>query len=326
MDPFAPKTLVIATTAATLLAWRARRRKSLTRAGAAMGFVAGFLLVATGLRGFVLFGFYQLGSMATRYKAAYKATVDATAAHASERGATQVLCVSIVATILSLQHAWYHGAEQAIDFTMAPGASRLTTAILAHHAVSLADTLASELGMLASASASTSRNNGQRRHSLPHHYGLPRLVTQPWRTVPVGTNGGVTLVGTLWSIVGGLLVGALTVAMDFISGIAPLQFVPVTLYGGLCGLVGSLLDSILGATLQATYYDDDNKLVHHHFDSNARRHHNNNQPPASVKHVCGMALLTNAQVNLVSVTLTAGLGGWVMAPWFFGLWQTAGEP
>ena len=302
MDPFAPKTLVLATCAATLLAWRARRRKSLSPSGAATGFGVGFLLVATGLRGFVLFGFYQLGSMATRYKAAYKASVDATAAHAAERGAMQVLCVSIVAVVLSLQHAWYFGAEQAIDFTAtasprALSASRLTTAVLAHHAVSLADTLASEMGMLTTTTTTDSR---------------PRLVTQPWRTVPVGTNGGVTVTGTLWSIVGGLLVGALTVAMDALSGIAPLQVVPVTLYGGLCGLVGSMMDSILGATLQATYYDPDTKLIHHYDDS---------ELPSSAKHLCGMALLTNAQVNLVSVTLTAGLGGWVMAPWFFGLWQ-----
>lgn len=141
MDPFAPKTCVIATAAATLLAWRARRRKSLTTAGAATGFVVGFLLVATGLRGFCLFGFYQLGSMATSYKASYKVTVDATAAHAGQRGSMQVLCVSIVAVVLSLQHAWYFGAERAIDFTASAGPSRLTTAILAHHAVSLADTL-----------------------------------------------------------------------------------------------------------------------------------------------------------------------------------------
>ena len=293
MDPFAPKTLATATVAATMLAWRARRRKSLTPAGAATGFTVGFLLVATGLRGFVLFGFYQLGSMATRYKAAYKATVDATVSHASERGAVQVLCVSIVAVALSLQHAWQHGAERAIDFTTEPDASQLATAILAHHAVSLADTLASELGMV------SSRGNG-----------YPRLVTQPWRSVPVGTNGGVTLTGTLWSIVGGVLVGLLTVAMDALSGISPLQAVPVAIYGGICGFVGSLIDSILGATVQATYYDDENKLVYHH---------NDHDRPASAKRLCGKPILTNAQVNLVSVACTAVVGGWFIAPWFFSL-------
>ena len=153
--------------------------------------------------------------------------------------------------------------------------------------------------MLAS---SLSSNGGKNR---------PRLVTQPWRSVPVGTNGGVTLAGTLWSIVGGLLVGALMVAMDAMSGIAPLQVIPVTVYAGLCGLLGSLIDSILGATLQATHFDDDTKLVYHA---------DNTDRPASAKYLCGVSLLNNAQVNLVSVAMTAGLGGWILAPWFFGLW------
>ena len=121
------------------------------------------------------------------------------------------------------------------------------------------------------------------------------------------TNGDVTVAGTLWSGVGGMLMGALTVAMDAISGLAPLQFRQVTLYGGLCGLVGSFLDSLLGATLQVTYYDTETKLVYHH-----------DPQTSSARRVCGHAILSNEQVNLVSVALTAYLGGWIIAPWFFG--------
>ena len=36
----------------------------------------------------------------------------------------------------------------------------------------------------------------------------PILVTNPWRKVPKGTNGGVSLVGLIASFVGGLAVGA----------------------------------------------------------------------------------------------------------------------
>eukprot|EP00977_Amphora_coffeiformis_P007612 scaffold1667_cov173-Amphora_coffeaeformis.AAC.40 len=230
--------------------------------------------------------------MATRFKESVKAKLDATME--SQRGATNVLAVSIVAVVLSLIHAVYYGAEQAIDFTATPGASRLATAVLAHHAVSLGDTLASELGML----GTTSTNK------------RPILVTQPWRRVPVGTNGGISLGGTLWSVVGGLFIGVLTVAMDYLSGITPLNLCRVTLFGGLAGFLGSLLDSLLGATLQTTYYDDETKLVYH-------EHHADR--PKSAQRICGVPVLTNEQVNLVSVAITAVLGGWIIAPWFFGL-------
>jgi uncharacterized membrane protein len=136
-------------------------------------------------------------------------------------------------------------------------------------------------------------------------------VTQPWRRVPVGTNGGMSLGGTIWSLVGGLLIGLLTVAMDTLSGIGPpLRLVAVTTtYGGLCGLLGSLLDSILGATLQTTYYDADAKLVYHEHDRDR---------PLSAQLICGIPLLSNEQVNFVSVALSSVLGGWILAPWWFG--------
>lgn len=281
--------MAVALLVATLLAYRAVHKQSLSKAGAVAGFMVGFLIVATGWRGMVLLFFYQIGSTATKYKKGVKQTLDATAAEASVRGVGQVLACSILAVILSLVHVYYCGAEVPIDFMDEPLASRLSSAILAHHATCLADTLASELGILA---------------KQP-----PVLVTKPWKTVPAGTNGGITIAGTLFSLAGGLLMGLLTVAMDAVTGLSPLNIVATTLFGGLCGVVGSMVDSLLGATIQATYWDVDAKIIHH-ADAHMAK---------SAKHVSGIDVLSNEQVNLVSVAATTLLGGWIIAPWFYSL-------
>ena len=301
MDPFGIVTTPLAITIALALAIRAQRKKTLTRSGAITGCIVGFLIVGTGLRGMVLFFFYQLGSFATKYHQTTKERKDATLAHSSARGSLQVLAVSVTPVLLSLLHALWFGAEQPIQFfddttthhqaqSHQNLASSLTCAILAHHATSLADTLASELGILSQET--------------------PILITRPWMRVPAGTNGGITLLGTFWSLAGGAIIGVLTVLMDVVSGImAPSNVIPMIVLGAISGLFGSLVDSLLGATLQSSLYDADKKLIYHA---------NSDNLPPSLERISGMNLLTNEQVNFVSSTLTAYVGGWILGPWIFG--------
>jgi len=128
--------------------------------------------------------------------------------------------------------------------------------------------------------------------------GTPRLITT-WQIVPRGTNGGVTGVGILCSIGGGLVVGlAYFLTLFVFLGVEGLgneslvSQLPVVLIGGIGGLFGSVFDSFLGATIQYTGYSERLEKVQ-------------NKPAAEVRHVSGVDILDNHAVNFVSSLITA---------------------
>jgi uncharacterized membrane protein len=235
----------------------------------------------------------------------YKATIDGTIASkgSSIRGASQVLACSFLATILSLVHAFYCGKERSVVFDddstdIVLLSSRLTCGIIAHHATCLADTLASEMGILSKSS--------------------PRLITT-WKSVPSGTNEGVTGIGFFWSAMGGLIIGISTLLFDFISGIDFSEtrtnidnisyVIRILMYSLTCGLLGSIIDSLLGATVQQSFFDPDTKKIYQEEDRRPKT--------AALVVTYSANLLTNELVNLVSVVVTTFLGGFVLAPLFF---------
>ncbi|XP_062913795.1 transmembrane protein 19 isoform X4 [Mobula hypostoma] len=110
-----------------------------------------------------------------------------------------------------------------------------------------------------------------------------------------GTNGGVTLVGLVASLLGGTVVGLayLLTQLMFVDDLdsSPPQW-PVVLYGAVAGFFGSILDSCLGATMQYSGFDEDNGMVVHHITPNGR-------------HISGKPILDNNAVNLFSVIIIA---------------------
>jgi len=230
----------------------------------------------------------QLGSFATKYQKVIKEKIDGDASKSAIRGPHQVLACSAIAVALSIYHAMYFGEEKSIDFYQSPETSSLTCAVIAHYAVCLGDTFSSELGMLSKSQ--------------------PFLISAPWRKVPCGTNGGVTLLGTLWGAIGGAVIGLAILIIDTTTGMV-VQPKETIIFGILCGLFGSLFDSLLGATLQSSYYDDDKKLTYCE-----KQEEVNNK---SIKHISGFDVLTNAQVNLVSVIIITIIGGSYLGPLIF---------
>jgi uncharacterized protein (TIGR00297 family) len=118
----------------------------------------------------------------------------------------------------------------------------------------------------------------------------PRLITNGSRVEP-GTSGGITLEGTLAALGGAATIGLiLLVAIgELVVGIA------VTL----AGFLGSVVDSVFGATIQAIYHCEKcNKQTERHpIHSCGKR----------TKHVRGIKWFSNDLVNFVASLVGASL-------------------
>lgn len=178
-----------------------------------------------------------------KQKAASKNGSGSAAAGGQEpRSTTQVLANSACATILCLCHTFLYGTtgEEEMYFCFGAGSNRTIDAILlgimANYAVTAADTLSSELGILSKSK--------------------PRFILQPWKTVPPGTNGGVTAVGLFAGFAGAGIVGAVSALLlpRPCSGELADQ-IKLVVATAVWGLLGSMLDSVLGAALQASVID-----------------------------------------------------------------------
>jgi uncharacterized protein (TIGR00297 family) len=196
------------------LAWRAR---SLSRSGAWAAALTGGLVFGLGGLAWaaILLTFFISSSALSRMFARRKARVEEKYAKGSQRDWGQVLANGGLGALLAVAN-WLL-PDQSWPWLAFTGAMAAVTA----------DTWATELGVF--------------------NPTLPRLITNG-KVVERGTSGGVTPLGYLAVLGGAALVGV--VAAIFYPDQA-LVLIVGSIAGG---LMGSTVDSILGATLQAIYY------------------------------------------------------------------------
>eukprot|EP00512_Aurantiochytrium_limacinum_P000597 CAMPEP_0171488698 /NCGR_PEP_ID=MMETSP0958-20121227/2345_1 /TAXON_ID=87120 /ORGANISM="Aurantiochytrium limacinum, Strain ATCCMYA-1381" /LENGTH=297 /DNA_ID=CAMNT_0012021827 /DNA_START=118 /DNA_END=1011 /DNA_ORIENTATION=+ len=267
---------------AALVAQRGLKRKSLNESGAAAAVaVASTSMACLPRSGLCMLGFYLSSSKLTKMGAQKKAEMDEEYLEGGQRNAVQVLSCSLLSTLLAMSHFAVFGFWDGL-WSATPQGSLLHSAVLlgtaAHYATCTADTWASEVGVL--------------------NKSWPRLVTQPWRVVPPGTNGGVSALGLLASTLGGLFTGLVLYASGPLCGYGYESYVfhndwALIPLSGAFGLLGSLVDSLLGATLQVSRYDEEKKCI-------------TNKPTGTL--ICGHDILDNQQVNIVSVVAVTALG------------------
>jgi len=253
--------------------------KNFTTSGALLALMVGFLLTLANYSFFLsLLAFFVSSNRAMKYKEEVKKTLDETYRAGCLRNWLDILCSSGMALELSLLYLIDIGsADLPIDFRHQYRASWFCCAVLGSLSSRAGDTWASQLGSVLA-------------------WGNPRLITS-LSSVPRGTNGGVSFIGLISSFIGGLIIGVayylgiLMFACSRDLSLAPDQLL-VILIGGLGGLLGSIIDSILGASLQFSGQDiKTGRIVE--------------VAGQGVIPIAGKMVLDNHSVNVISSILTA---------------------
>ncbi|ONK59439.1 uncharacterized protein A4U43_C08F6440 [Asparagus officinalis] len=279
MDPFLIR-FVLAVFLSSLIAIRALKRKSLDRSGALAGFLVMAVHFCAGFRfGFLLLVFFFSSSKLTKVGEERKRKLEEDFREGGQRNWVQVLSNSAIATIMLLVLALYQEQQWCLNTKESIVITGLIGGIIGHYACCNGDTWSSEIGILSS--------------------GEPRLITT-FKKVRKGTNGAVSNEGLLAAAAAGFVVGLAYVAVGLVSAECAsdaswrqLLVIPLATASG---LLGSLIDSLLGATVQYSGY------------CNVRRKVVSKKSP-TVKRISGVDILDNNAVNAVSILLTSLLTG-----------------
>ena len=201
----------------------AYRRQSLDKSGVLGAIASGTSIFGMGgwSWGLALIYFFVSSSLLSSFRAREKASAAADKfSKGSRRDISQAAANGGFATLFALLYG----------FSRSPRTRRVAKAgFTGALATATADTWATELGVLSAPS--------------------PRLITSGKPVAP-GTSGGVTLLGMAASALGAYSLGLFFWATQgFRKSLATAPLLAL-----LSGMVGSVFDSVLGATLQAMYY------------------------------------------------------------------------
>jgi uncharacterized protein (TIGR00297 family) len=200
----------------------AYRRQSLDKSGVLGAIASGTSIFGMGgwSWGLALLYFFVSSSLLSSFRARDKASAAADKfSKGSRRDISQAAANGGLATLFALLYG----------FSRSPRTRRVAKAgFTGALATATADTWATELGVLSAPS--------------------PRLITSGKQVTP-GTSGGVTLLGMAASAMGACSLGFFFSAMQGFQSLATAPLLAL-----ISGMVGSVFDSVLGASLQVMYY------------------------------------------------------------------------
>jgi uncharacterized protein (TIGR00297 family) len=221
-DPGLPLRLLLAAVINGALAGAAYAARTVNRSGVVAGFCVGFAIYAfLDWRGFLLLlAFFVIGSACTKYGYKRKAAAKLAQEEGGRRGARHAFANAGVATACALFAA------------VTPYPVLFGLAFAAAFATAAADTASSEIGQL---------------------LGRRTFLITTFRPVPRGTEGAVSVEGTLAGIFASLILAVLGAAVGLYgwNGVLPVV---------LAAFVGTTFESVVGAALEKRQLLDNEAL------------------------------------------------------------------
>lgn len=218
-----PAQIILGVLLAALVAYAAYRLRSLDRGGALAAFLLG--VVVFGLGGLpwavVLMTFFITSSGLSRVLKHRKQELEQDFAKGARRDAGQVAANGGLAGLAALASIFW--PQSVIPWVL----------FSAVFAAANADTWATELGVFSRA--------------------WPRSI-RSWQRVPPGTSGAISPAGSLAAVGGSSLIALAALLFWPFKETLLLDRVVLGLIIAGAGFIGSLVDSLLGATLQAIYW------------------------------------------------------------------------
>jgi uncharacterized protein (TIGR00297 family) len=234
--------------------------KALSLSGGLAAFIIGVLIgLGFGVQGLILLGaFFLSSSILSKYKRSEKKKMDDITQKGEVRDYTQVLANGVIPALCSLFYFINPSDYFLVAFAVSIAAAN-------------ADTWASEIGSLS-------------KKAPIHIFKLMR--------VGAGTSGAISVLGVIASLLGSLLISVLAIIL--FGDISFMIFLVILI----SGFMGSIWDTIIGATLQVKYrcptcQNITEKLTHC-------------QTPTSM--ISGKRYINNEVTNLSAIFLASILG------------------
>jgi len=247
------------------IAYTAYRKKSLTLDGSIGATFMGTIMYATsGIFGSIMMvAFFISASLLSHFKKNEKKIVAKQFDKTGRRDVLQVFANGGVGLIHSILYYLTNNPSYLVFLGISFAAAN-------------ADTWATELGIL-------NKKNP--------------LSLRTFKRVAKGTSGAVSLFGTLSAFIGSMLIGIFaTLGFSFLNiGELSFEYIKAFQLVTLGGFIGSLIDSILGATVQGVYYSEELK-------GETEKKDYNGKPNLLIR---GLSFVNNDLVNFLSIGISS---------------------